>query len=149
METKFALLRRSIPPHTVHLYELCGHSYAAYGPAAPILSPPMGHAGPLVARENVVARSREIIFRRITMGLNKTGHMRWMSSVWIQPAWAMARARSRENRPSDTSKVSPPEAADRGNHTYSRVIMRLSIMIMIMILIDADQHQTMSSWLSH
>ena len=79
--------------------------------------------------------AREIIFRRITMAQNKTGHMRWMMNEWMQAAWAMMHGRSRENRESDTSNTSPPEAADRGKHTYIRLIMGISIMMMNMILI--------------
>ena len=89
--------------------------------------------------------AREIDFRRITMAQNKTGQMRWMMNEWMQAAWAMMHGPSRENRESDTSNTSPPEAADRDKRAFTRMIMRLSIMMMNMILIHADQHQTMSS----
>ena len=67
--------------------------------------------------------AREIIFRRITMALNKTGHMRWMISGWLQSAWAMMHGRMCENRISDTCNESLLEAADRAERTYRIMIM--------------------------
>ena len=68
-------------------------------------------------------QEREINFRRITMALNKTGHMRLMISGWLQSAWAMMHGRMCENRISDTCNESLLEAADRAERAYTIMIM--------------------------
>ena len=67
--------------------------------------------------------AREIIFRRITMAQNKTGHMRWMMNDWMQSAWAMMHGPMPENWISDGSNESLPGSADRAERAYTIMIM--------------------------
>ena len=64
-----------------------------------------------------------MIFRRIVMAQNKTGHMRGMISVWLRAAWVKMHGRMCENRISDPSNESLPGPADRAERAYKNLVM--------------------------